>query len=416
MKKRLFSVLKYCTAATLVVALVTGLTQTGFSPGKKAEAAGTSSVMGSDNYVTSASIKEGGEYSFGEYNWIAAEDHGNWVVLQSKGVTGGYWPGYTMEKWGNMYYYYGSIDGKDISGYDKKTIELYAAINYAEYTGNKEDDSSGLYLISESECSGYYCQALKEAAANQDSFGAHNGRDAWLGTANGRCAYSVDDYSYGVNSNADQDNSFVVAPAFNLDKSKVTVNSKNEIFPFSASTGIKATQSIQSIKEGESIDLKKVIDKVTYTGGSADGKSAEYTVSCDKGTINGTTYTAPRDVEVGDDTETFTIKSTRNSGWTSSVQVNIAQKYVNVSYNVTTNGGTSAAPSSVQDIDLDKVFDANSSDVFNEVAEKPGWEFVGWNTDPNAHGPLTQLTMNSNKTLYAIFKKDLTVTFIDAGS
>lgn len=85
-----------------------------------------------------------------------------------------------------------------------------------------------------------------------------------------------------------------------------------------------------------------------------------------------------------------------------------------LTYDVTTNGGTSSALSSIE-VEPDTVFDS-ASGVFDKTASKPGWTFVGWNTDRNAHTGLTSLTMNSDKTLYAIFKKDLIITFKDVGN
>lgn len=70
-----------------------------------AYAAKTSSVMGSDSYLQQADITVGSTYSFGGYNWIAAEASGNKVILQSKGITSGAWPGYKMPKFGGSDYY-----------------------------------------------------------------------------------------------------------------------------------------------------------------------------------------------------------------------------------------------------------------------------------------------------------------------
>lgn len=422
MKKRLFKTLKRGMAVTLAVSLVTGLAPVNTGPGRSsvkeaeaAEALKTSGVMGSDNYVEAASIEVGSTYWFDRCEWIAAEDRGYYIVLQSKGVTSGKWPGYRI--WGHNSDYRSDIDGQDISSYDTATKWLYNDIKYAEY------GSSGLYLISNSAAgaaysgqgSGYYWQALKEAAANHKSFGDDCNYIAWLGTTSNLNAWRVD--SSGDVDTGYQGASGVVAPAFKLDKSKVTV-SGNSIVPFSESNGIEATgSSIQSIKEEESIDLSKVIDKVTYTGGSADGNDASYTVSCDKGTISGTNYTAPRDVAV-DDIVTFTITSTRKPEWTSSVEVKIAQKYVNVSYDVATNGDTTSIAPPPAKVDLDKDLNASSSVLTagKDTVKKQDWDFVGWNIEPDANEPLTHLTMDSDQTLYAIFKKDLTVTFIDAGS
>lgn len=354
LKSKLSQVLSLLLVANLVLTLATS---------NMAYAAGTSSVMGSDNYDVQADISVGSTYSFGGYDWIAAEASGNKVVLQSKGVTSGVWPGYKI--WGNNGYYGSDIDGRDISSYDTKTQNLYNDIKYAEY------GSSGLYLVSNSKAgqtsagnqgSGYYWQALKEAAANYSSFGAGSNFCAWLGTVNGS------DYAWCVNSSGNvsyhysQNGSCVVAPAFNLDKSKVTV-SGNNILPFSASTGINATKSsIQSIEEGTSIDLGSVIGGVTYTGGTSAGHNASYTISCDKGTINGSTYTAPADVTSSNDKVTFTITSTRNAEWESIVQVNLAPKAAG-KIEVTKGGNYPSEITSGDQIDFSRYITVTAKDA-----------------------------------------------------
>ena len=49
------------------------------------------------------------------------------------------------------------------------------------------------------------------------------------------------------------------------------------------------------------------------------------------------------------------------------------------------------------------------------TADKPGWEFIGWHTDPDATVPLRSLAMPRVPalTLYAIFRLEPTVTFVD---
>ena len=206
LKNKLSRALSLLLAANLVLT---------FATSNLAYAAGTSNVMGSDDYDVQADITVGSTYSFGGYSWIATEASGNKVVLQSKGVTSGYWPGYKMSKWGNGNYYGSSIDGQDISGYDTKTQNLYNNIKYAEY------GSQGLFLVSKEKAgeisysntgSGKYLEALKDAAVNYSSFGAGSSY-AWLGTVNGGySAWYV--YSNGnVVSGNNQHNSFVVAPA-----------------------------------------------------------------------------------------------------------------------------------------------------------------------------------------------------------
>ena len=329
LKDKLSRVLSLLLVVNMVLALVIATDTYYFDSGNTAYAAGTSSTMGSDNYTAKANITIGSRYSFGGYTWIAAQDLGNnTIALQSTGVTHGYWPGYAMAKFGGNAnsYYNQDITGQDISGFDAKTQALYNTISYAQ-SGN-----SGLYLVSNAQAgstsngssgSGYYWTALKEAATNYSSFGSPSGY-AWLGTVYGGggawCVNSSGDVCYG----GDQYGGCVVAPAFNLNTSKVTVSGSN-IVAFSESTGISATKSsIQSIKEGQSVNLSSVISNVTYAGGTANGHTASYTVTCDKGTISGTTYTAPTNVTSSNDKVTFTVISTRNAGWKSTVQVNLA--------------------------------------------------------------------------------------------
>jgi len=81
-----------------------------------------------------------------------------------------------------------------------------------------------------------------------------------------------------------------------------------------------------------------------------------------------------------------------------------------VTYNATTNGGQALSSAPVQ------VAEGNPIDL-SKTATKPGWEFVGWNTNKDATVGLSSLSMGSGDvTLYAIYKKMLTATFIDYSS
>ena len=81
-----------------------------------------------------------------------------------------------------------------------------------------------------------------------------------------------------------------------------------------------------------------------------------------------------------------------------------------VTYDYVTNGGTSTTKTtdtvqSGQEIDL------------TPLSEKTGYEFLGWNTNQNAHTGLTSINMGSeNVTLYAIYKKNIKVTFNKNGA
>ncbi len=187
-------------------------------------------------------------YQFAGYEWAIAEVFEEYAVLQSTGVTAGYWPGYKMKgpttgegNWGGVNSRYtGDIDGADISGYDDKTSTLYASIKEAEYTSasygkglylikntmaglpvGKTDNTAEKYLTLTGSTKIYH-DALKVAAKNYVAFGASYDA-AWLGTdSDSYFAWYV--YQSGsVNGNDSQDDSCVVAPAFNLDLSKVTI-------------------------------------------------------------------------------------------------------------------------------------------------------------------------------------------------
>ena len=187
------------------------------------------------NNENAYAILEAGEtYQFAGYSWTACEvdkEH-HTAVIQSHGVTHGKWPGYVMQKFGGKANaFYGSdIDGEDISAYDDKMQTLYDNIKGAENTSATY--GNGLYLISMEkagfvECgqpgSENYCQALNQAAENARLFGSFSNYAWFVGNVYGNCrawyVYSTGDVYYYSN----QDNNFVVAPAFNLDLSKVEV-------------------------------------------------------------------------------------------------------------------------------------------------------------------------------------------------
>ncbi len=77
-----------------------------------------------------------------------------------------------------------------------------------------------------------------------------------------------------------------------------------------------------------------------------------------------------------------------------------------ISYDYATNGGTGATTENLQleygdDIDL------------TPVATKPGWTFLGWNTNKNSHEAISELSLDnaSDLTVYAIYKKQITAFF-----
>lgn len=179
-----------------------------------------------------ANLELGKTYNFMGYKWTACEliNNGKTLVIQSHGVTYGEWPGYKMSQFGNGNYYANSIDGQDISDYDDKMRALYDSIKDVEDMSSSY--GKGLYLVSIEKVgfkewsmpgSGYYWTALREAVANYSSFGAPIG-ELWFGTiddSNYAFCVNLGDFCY-FNSN-NQWSSYMVAPTFNLDLSKVEI-------------------------------------------------------------------------------------------------------------------------------------------------------------------------------------------------
>lgn len=159
------------------------------------------------------------------------------------------------------------------------------------------------------------------------------------------------------------------------------------------------------------------------------------------GSLNGTTYT------FGDGLATITANykdggiempnATRNGfvlrGWTdvrgsTQVRYRAGEKYTfdndctlyavwgqegeeeetyQVTYDYSYNGGESSDKIQEEKLPGEKI----DLDV---KARKTGYEFVGWSTDKNAKEGLESLVMGNDEiTLYAIFKKDISINFID---
>ena len=77
-----------------------------------------------------------------------------------------------------------------------------------------------------------------------------------------------------------------------------------------------------------------------------------------------------------------------------------------VTYDYRTNGGTSADKETV------KTYYGAGADL-SVAAYKNGWEHAGWNTKSDSETGLTRYTVTGNVTLYAVYRKDITVTFVD---
>lgn len=180
-----------------------------------------------------ANLELGKTYDFMGYNWTACEliNNGKTLVIQSHGVTYGEWPGYKMSQFGNGNYYANSIDGQNISDYDDKMRALYDSIKDVE--DMSATYGKGLYLVSAEKVqlptiiygasgAGYYCDAIVSAGSQGNPNGTHC--NAWLGTLGNKenTAWFVNCFASGYITFQDEVIK-TIAPAFNLDLSKVEI-------------------------------------------------------------------------------------------------------------------------------------------------------------------------------------------------
>ena len=70
-----------------------------------------------------------------------------------------------------------------------------------------------------------------------------------------------------------------------------------------------------------------------------------------------------------------------------------------LTYDCTTNGGAQVP-------EANQYYDSGTTVTLNKTCTKDGWTFVGWNTSQSATSGQSSITMNSNKTVYAIYRKE----------
>lgn len=170
---------------------------------------------------------EGQYYHFAGQDWICAENKNGFSILQSNGITSGQWPGYIKDSVNPP-----GMDNVDISEYYPILKQLYDEIKIAEYIREGNVKGKGLYLPTIANCniatsgengSGYYIDALKIAASRYNVLGA-TASGAWLGSIStkGYAWFVFTDgrvLNYGI-----QTNTYSIAPCFELDLTKVTLN------------------------------------------------------------------------------------------------------------------------------------------------------------------------------------------------
>ena len=109
--------------------------------------------------------------------------------------------------------------------------------------------------------------------------------------------------------------------------------------------------------------------------------------------------------------ENKTIQENRNRTQTQVTGNTVIRLYYDrsvctVTYDYRTNGGTSADQETV------KTYYGADADL-SVAAYKNGWEHAGWNTKSDSETGLARYTVTGNVTLYAVYRKDITVTFVD---
>ena len=113
--------------------------------------------------------------------------------------------------------------------------------------------------------------------------------------------------------------------------------------------------------------------------------------------------------EIPIESGTVTVGAIANGGnglsTTETRDINISN--ITVTYDYQTNGGTSVSKAE------DSVRYGDRVDIKLVTATRPGYEFVGWSTEPNSSEVLTTgPTVTKNITLYAVFRKVVTLTFV----
>lgn len=205
----------------------------------------------------SKKIELGKEYRFAGYDWIAVLcDNSNGVILQSLGITSGPWPGYKMEEYGNSQYY--SSDISSINDYDEKTRKLYERIKGVEkkYSAREE----GLYFPA-----GYVAGTNKVWRKALVTLAERAMDYVWLGTVRGKAALYISPCAgadYYLKSYCNQEKSCVIAPAFYLDLSKVSVDDEEILIGGESAAGNMENME-KSRKFGIALKEKPGMDGLT---------------------------------------------------------------------------------------------------------------------------------------------------------
>ena len=350
-------------------------------------------------------------------------------------------PGYELDYWvdsdGNQYTTLpaGTIENITLSAHWKPTTTTYTIYHYVENINDTNyslnSTQSNVSGVTESVVTlANLKKTITGATYKQGSLTA-GGTAATTATLSGDGStkiylyYTRNTYTLTVNKNADI-GSTTGGGTYKYGKT-VAISAEFANLPGYTYTWEGWTTTDITAPTGQSTTITMPAKNVTITANAAKtvvNYSITYNLdggSLPSGVTNPSTYTV--------ETEEFTLNNPTQTGYTfkgwddgsgnvsKTVTVPVGtvgnKTYTakwtiispDVTYNITTNGGTSSTKTTDKK-DYGTAIDLTPS------ATKDGYTFVGWNTNKDATTALTSLTMGtSNVTLYAIFSKEVTVTY-----
>ncbi len=188
-------------------------------------------------------------------------------------------------------------------------------------------------------------------------------------------------------------------------------NGQDSVYLFASSTQTIKAFAMKDGYQSDIVTKTVTVNKTASpTGSETSGKlelscsdsgaTIYYTTDGTTPTVSSTIYSSDIDV-----TNITTVKAIAVLSGNSNSNVYTWNKVsYTVTYDYATNGGTFATKTT------DTVSAGETADL-SVTATKNGWEFVGWNTNKYATAGLLSYTVNSNATLYAIYKKTYTANF-----
>ena len=160
---------------------------------------------------------------------------------------------------------------------------------------------------------------------------------------------------------------------------------------------IVVTPKNSEVKVGETVQLTATISPEDTLDKSVTWTSSDNTVAT---VDNNGLVTTLKEGEV-----TITATTNDGSNLSDSANIKVYEEY-KITYDYTTNGGDS----------IDKEFEifknGTNVNLNNVKATKLGYKFIGWSLDKDDITCENEITINgSNITVYAIYKKDFTITY-----